>query len=183
MNYVTNKFVLLFRGINVSGHKMIKMNELRENLGSIGLKNVVTYIQSGNVIFESEFSDLQIKSLIKSTISHKYNFEVEFFLCNIDVIKSALDKLPFYGNNYNHKFIYIGFIIKEYNQEYYTNLLNIDFSPEEFQIIDNILYFYIPNGQQQSKFSNNFFENKLNTTITTRNLNTCQKLIEIYNKI
>ena len=70
-------------------------------------------------------------------------------------------------------------MINDYDKENYSKLQSQDFGVEKFDVINNILYFYIPKGQQKSKFSNNFFENKLKTIITTRNVNTCQKLIEL----
>lgn len=181
-----NKYILLFRGINVSGQKIIKMAELKLLLESIGLKKVITYIQSGNVIFESEVCDIKhLETIIKDVIFNNYNFEVEIFICDFETVSSALKNNPYKYHNYSIKSVYIGFIIAEYNENNYNQIKSLEFTekykPEEFEIIENILYFYIPNGQAKSKFSNNFFEKKLNTIITTRNVNTCQKLIEILN--
>jgi uncharacterized protein (DUF1697 family) len=53
-----NTFITLLRGINVSGQKMIKMVELKALYESLNLKNVKTYIQSGNVIFECSYSNV-----------------------------------------------------------------------------------------------------------------------------
>ena len=181
-----NKYILLFRGINVSGQKIIKMIELKILLESIGLKNIVTYIQSGNVIFDSEISDIkQLETKIKDIILKTYVFEVDIFICDVSVVSAALKNNPFKDNHYSIKSVYIGFIISEYNEQNYNQLKSQEFTekykPEEFAIIENILYFYIPNGQANSKFSNNFFEKKLKTIITTRNVNTCQKLIDLFN--
>ncbi|MBK6682268.1 MAG: DUF1697 domain-containing protein [Ignavibacteriales bacterium] len=60
-------YIALLRGINVSGHKIIKMAELKELLMSIGFRNVQTYIQSGNVVFESD--DTSIPDLELSIMS------------------------------------------------------------------------------------------------------------------
>ena len=51
-------FMSLIRGINVGGHRQIRMNELKDLHESLGLRDVLTYIQSGNVVFTSDDADV-----------------------------------------------------------------------------------------------------------------------------
>ena len=55
-----NLFIVLLRGINISGHNIIKMNDLKQSLSSLGYQKIQTYIQSGNIIFESDHTDIEI---------------------------------------------------------------------------------------------------------------------------
>ncbi len=69
------KFVALLRGINVSGQKQIKMSDLKSLFEDLNFTKVQTYIQSGNVIFESKTDD--IKSLggkIEQKIKERVRF-------------------------------------------------------------------------------------------------------------
>ena len=70
------KYVSLLRGINVSGKKKIIMKELKTLYESLGFENVITYIQSGNVIFDSNDSAKVLVSKIKKSITLKYGFTV-----------------------------------------------------------------------------------------------------------
>lgn len=65
-------YIALLRGINVTGHNKIKMTELKQLFIDSGFREVVTYIQSGNVIFQSEQSDISKieQSIIKAIEKH-----------------------------------------------------------------------------------------------------------------
>jgi len=179
-----NKYIVLLRGINVSGKKLIKMKELQQHLLSIGFTNVKTYIQSGNIILETCLVDIkEIKSQINNLLQNIYGFTVEIFITDSNYIQKSLDNNPFLEYKNQNK-VYLGFLVDIPNDEK-LNILIIEyktnkFGEELFKIIDNTLYFYLPNGQANSKFSNNYFEKKLGISITTRNINTCNKLIELH---
>jgi len=71
-------FVALLRGINVSGKNVIRMAELQESLDGIGLTHVRTYLQSGNVIFQSANRDtMKLAKLIHDCIAHDYTYDVD----------------------------------------------------------------------------------------------------------
>ncbi|MEM5621630.1 DUF1697 domain-containing protein [Bacillus thuringiensis] len=69
-------YIALLRGINVGGHKVIKMADLKRVFESIGLKQVKTYIQSGNIVFESEEDIKFLKERIQSEIKNVFGFDV-----------------------------------------------------------------------------------------------------------
>ncbi len=54
------RYIALLRGINVGGKRIIKMDDLKTVLSSIGLKNIITYIQSGNIIFDYPKCNIQV---------------------------------------------------------------------------------------------------------------------------
>ena len=72
-------YIALLRGINVGGHKIIKMADLKQAFKSIGLKQVKTYIQSGNIVFKSEEDITFLKERIQSEI--KMFLVLMFRLC------------------------------------------------------------------------------------------------------
>ena len=63
-----NTYISLLRGINVSGQKKIKMAELTSLYESLNFENVSTYIQSGNVVFETSFDGKELKNTIENAI-------------------------------------------------------------------------------------------------------------------
>ncbi len=70
-------YISILRGINLGGHHSIKMEDLKQLLGTIGLKNAQTYIQSGNIVFQyKKSSPEKLSQLISAKIMEAYNFDV-----------------------------------------------------------------------------------------------------------
>ncbi|HET9135245.1 MAG TPA: DUF1697 domain-containing protein [Candidatus Kapabacteria bacterium] len=88
------KYVAFLRGINVGGHKLIKMDELTSIFSSFGLKNVKTLLQSGNVIFEVPTSSTLVKK-IESGLLKSLGYEVKVILRSIDEIEAMIALDPF----------------------------------------------------------------------------------------
>ena len=68
------KYIILLRGINVSGKNILSMSDLRQILNDLDFQNVQTYIQSGNIILESEVSKVLICEKIKKAILDKFGY-------------------------------------------------------------------------------------------------------------
>ena len=90
-------YIAFLRAINVSGQKLIKMEALRAALGEIpGIKNVSTYIQSGNVIFEGKDGEEEkLRGKIEKQIKKVFDFEVETFVRTADELAAILKNNPF----------------------------------------------------------------------------------------
>ncbi|MDH5359378.1 MAG: DUF1697 domain-containing protein [Gammaproteobacteria bacterium] len=71
------RYISLLRGVNVSGQNKILMDELKSLYQSLGFENIISYIQSGNVIFEAEEKDMKILAAdIEEAIASKYGLNV-----------------------------------------------------------------------------------------------------------
>ncbi len=89
-------YIALLRGINVSGQKIIKIDELRKLFESLGFKNVKTYIQSGNVIFNSQIESIdKIVKLIEKKIKEVFSFDVTVIIRNRDELGKIIQTNPF----------------------------------------------------------------------------------------
>jgi len=176
------KFVSLLRGINVSGQKKIKMAELKAMYLSLGFQNVETYIQSGNVVFESKITDKsEIKKLIENAIKKQFDFDVPVHvLCKLE-IEDAFKLNPFLKRK-NIPIEHLGITFLE-NSPDASPLQSISelsvAGKDEFQIIDKNIFLLLPNGFGRTKLSNNMFERKLKTNATSRNWKTITKLVEM----
>ncbi|KGE13417.1 DUF1697 domain-containing protein [Sphingobacterium deserti] len=171
-------YIVLLRAVNVSGKNMIKMAELRQELQVAGFSNVITYIQSGNILLKSlEPADI-VAGKVKVLIEDKFGLTLEVFVLDRSFLQKALDKIPIKGKLApNHLFITV--LNKEPDKALLEKVKAIDHADETFDIVENILYFYLPNGAARAKMSNNYFEKKLHVIATGRNLNTYQKLLEL----
>lgn len=171
-------YIAVLRGINVGGHRKIKMADLRQELSAMGLEKVNTYIQSGNIVFSSEEQD---KALLKKSIEDKirevYGFEVPTILLVKEELEQVISENPY--ANYDLSRLYVTFVEKSPERDMLESIQKVDYSPEEFCIVRKHLYFYSPVGRGKSKMSNNFFEKKLKVNMTSRNWRTVNKLLEM----
>lgn len=169
-------YIALLRGINVSGHKLIKMAELKELLMSIGFRNVQTYIQSGNVVFESdETSITNLELSIMSVITKKYGFDVEVMVRSVDEFSRIVETNPFPDAEGNK--LYITFFREVPQKIPFEELDKVKSESEVYLFQDRIMFFYCPEGYGFTKLSNLFIEKKLKTVATSRNMNTIVKLL------
>lgn len=174
-------YIALLRGINVSGQKKIKMADLREHLEELNFQDIQTYIQSGNIVFKSEKTSLKnLETLIKDKIQEKYDFEVPVVVITPTTIKSAAKNNPFEKDAMKDpKKFSVVFLQEQPLQENVKILSGYDYSPEEYVLVGEIIYFYAANGAGRAKMTNNFFENKLKVKATSRNWRTVHKLVEL----
>ncbi len=176
-------YIALLRGINVSGHKLIKMSDLKLLFENCGFENVTTYIQSGNVVFSSStLKKEEIKKQIEFAIKNTFEFEVTTILLNVEELIQAIKNHSFLKNNpLETKSIYFIFLDENPTTELINNLNTLNQETEFFKITDKVIYCFYSNGYGNSKWNNVFFEKKLKVNGTTRNYNTVCKLIEIAN--
>ena len=171
-------FIALLRGINVSGHKIIRMAELRAALSDSGLHKVRTYIQSGNVIFESGVSSRKkLESIIEKTIKNHFGHEVPVLVIEPGVIQDILDRCPFEQDKKEKS--YFTLLYSEPEPTLVKDLETISFPNEEFHIDNSVIYYYCSTGYAKAKWNNKLIERKLKTKATSRNYRTMMKLLSL----
>lgn len=169
-------YISILRGINVSGQKKIIMADLKKIYESLGFKNVQTYIQSGNVVFEyKKESPKKIQQFIFDAIQKQYGFDVPNLILSSEEIETALNNNPFK----DIEKMYFTFLAETPTKENIEKLYTYHFDEEYYELIDKVVYFHCPNGAGRAKMSNNFFEQKLKVMATSRNLKTTKKLLEM----
>lgn len=174
------KHIAFLRGINVSGQKKIKMAELRAQMEIEGFQGVQSYIQSGNLLFESDEASSELETKVKDTIRKHYGFEVPTLVVEASYLSRVLAESPFAKDpEKDVKRFYYTFLAEEPAPERLQALEEYDFAPEEYAVGELVVYFYSPNSYGRAKMSNNFFEKKLKVQATTRNLNTIRKMIAL----
>lgn len=167
-------YIALLRGINVSGQKMIKMADLKVMFESIGLGAVRTYIQSGNVLFEDDaFSLEELVDKIYTALLDRFGFEVDVQVFSASIWNQIIVNNPFLvQENLDEAKLYVTLLASQPLPENKEKLSNFSFEQETYQLIDRAVYLYVPKGYGNAKLSNNFLENKLKVSATTRNWKT-----------
>lgn len=176
------KHLALLRGINVSGHNMIKMEALKITLEAIGFTNVVTYIQSGNVFVETEEeSGFGVGFKIKQEIFKTFGHEVPVIVIGKNDLELCFKNNPFLKQkDVDTKKLYVAFISKELSSSAINELKISQFKPDEAVIDGNRIFIKYDIGAGRTKLDQKYIEKKLNVTATIRNWNTVTKLLEMY---
>ena len=171
------KQIALLRGINVGGKNKIKMAELREQLEADTLKNVTTYIQSGNIIFNSTATPASLEKKISRIIKSKFGFDIPVLVFPLKRLQRLVKENPFAKKQIEH--VAVTLLNKKPTKQDIAAIKDLDFGNDQFQITGDNIFLHCPNGFSRTKLTNNFFEQKLNVTATTRNWKTINKLIEL----
>ncbi len=175
------KYISILRGINVGGHKMIKMDALRKMCETLDFSDVETYIQSGNIIFtckKTNFADLENK--IAENIVKTFGFDVPVMVKEVEDVAIILQNNPFVKEaNEDEKALHVTFLSEIPDTEAVEKIKNATYDGDKFVIVEKTVYLYCVNSYHKTKLSNNFFEKKLNVTATTRNWKTVNELVKI----
>ncbi|MFC9724938.1 DUF1697 domain-containing protein [Bacillus cereus] len=168
-------YIALLRGINVGGHKVIKMAELKRVFESIGLKQVKTYIQSGNIVFESEEDINFLKDRIQTEIKNEFDFDVPVMLRTHDEFINIIKQCPYEVHSLlEGESVHVAFLTNVLSEEESSQLLIFKSELEDCYIDEKVVYLFFKNSIRNSKLMNQF--QKLHTPATVRNWRTVNKL-------
>ncbi|MBA3648292.1 MAG: DUF1697 domain-containing protein [Chitinophagales bacterium] len=178
-------YISILRGINVSGHKQIKMADLKVLYEGLKFKDVSTYIQSGNIVFKAaSTSDTEISAKIGQAILKKYQFEVPVIIRTAQEMETIYAANPFINQkDIDQEKLHVTFLARMPEQVNLDKIENLSYASDQFTLLNREVYLYCPGGYGNTKLSNTFFENKLKVTATTRNWKTVTKLIAIADQI
>ena|SRR6266404_3246200 len=174
-------YIAMLRGINVSGHKMIKMETLRSSFGALKLSNVQTYVQSGNVIFGSrDGSVAALCEKIEQRILRDFGFSVPVFVRTAKELAQIIKDNPFLKETaIDHSKLHVTFLSDAAPKMALEALQPLAAQSEQFHVIGREIYLYCPNGYGRTKLSNTAIEKKLSVGATTRNWKTVNTLLAL----
>ncbi|MGG0301575.1 DUF1697 domain-containing protein [Bacillus albus] len=168
-------YIALLRGINVGGHKIIKMADLKQMFESIELKQVKTYIQSGNIVFKSEEDIKFLKERIQSEIKNVFSFDVPVMLRTNDEFINIIKGCPYDADSLvEGESIHVAFLANELSEKEKDQLLMQKNETEDCYIDENVVYLFFKNSIRNSKLINQF--QRLHIPATVRNWRTVSKL-------
>lgn len=170
------RYVALLRGINVGGHRKIKMVELKALFERLGCTDVVTYIQSGNVVFTAQDSS-NLAQKISAEIRNDRGWEVPVVVLTAEVLQSIMEHCPFPPEQ--KKESYFALLHSIPAAELAEQLQHIEIKDELFSYSDHCVYFFCAKGYRNATLNNNWLEKKLRVAATTRNYKTMQKLLDL----
>lgn len=171
-------YISLIRGINVGGHKKLKMDELRKAVETLGLKQVKTYVQSGNIVFQAPKQSVAgLSRKIERVIKKKFGHEVSVITKTPEEIEAAIRNNPLMKEkDVDTTRIYVVFLSGSPQSSDIKKLDTIPSGGDRYRWLRDIIFLHLPNGAGNSKLANASFEKWLAVHATTRNWNTVNNL-------
>ena len=170
-------YAIFLRGVTPTGKNRVPMADLRSALAKAGLRDVRTYIQSGNVIAGSDLGPAAIESRVHEVILKEIGADLAVVARTHPQINKILKNNPFPADAAART--YYTLFASAPAAALAAGLRQIDFAPDEVQIVGDTLYTLYATKHSDSKFNNNFYERKLKIAATTRNFNTLSRLLEL----
>lgn len=164
------KYIALLRWINVGGNSILPMAELKSICESIGFKNVFTFIQSGNVIFESDFSEDKLIKNLEEALFSRNQKQITIIIRTASELEKVLSGNPFIEANPAQ--VGVMFFVHPLPKDFLKDFV-IKW-PEQIKVSGRELYIHYPNGMWQSKL-----KIPLSKIWTVRNINTISKLVKL----
>lgn len=175
------KLISMLRGINVGHQNQIRMAELKSLYESLGFSSVQTYVQSGNVVFESsDHNQNAATSIIEAALEQKYGSQIPVLIRTVEDFQHLIDANPFtHGRSEDRTKLHVTFLYRRPSEENIAKITGFKDPIDEFFLEDMEVFLFCPNGYGRTKLSNTFFEKKLAVAATTRNWNTVTTLLEL----
>ncbi len=171
------KYVVLLRGINVGG-RIIKMADLKACLEKAGLQNVVTLLQSGNVVFESDMSAPELKKLIESSLSARFGYPAKAQVLAMDSLRAIVASYPF-GTAGDSQHDYVIFLENGLEKELAGEPCDLN-AGEQVAAGRGVIYWRVDKGSTlKSAFAKLLTKAKYKDFNTNRNIKTLLKMLAL----
>ncbi len=174
------KYAAFLRGINVGGKNKIKMEILREMCAALGFENVKTYINSGNIIFETmTIDDKKLAAKIESAIEKEFGLQIKTIVRSTAEIEEIIKNNPFAGQFENAKDLHVFFLDKELPNEKRELLLSNNNKNEMFTVRNREIFCLLRVSVSDSLMGKDYISKKLKVSATARNWRTVNKVLEL----
>ena len=171
------KYSAFLRAINVGGNAIIKMTDLKLMFESAGLENVQTYIQSGNVIFETEDNIDAVKKRIERQLEGAAGYKIHFFVRTMRDLQSIVSKSPFTAKA--NEMVYVAFLDQKPDPKSQQALLDLKNEADDFAVKGHEVY-HLRRDREKSALAKTSIEKILKSPATLRNMTTLAKMVDKY---
>ncbi len=180
------KYVALLRGINVGGNNKVEMPKLKLAFESLGYKNVSTYINSGNVIFEvgeevGRGSVGEIKNLrteIESKLKKQFGFEIRVFVCKFETLQKICKEIPKDWQNDDVQKTDVLFLWEDFDNKETLKLIKINPEVDRLEFLHGVIVWNVKRSGYAKSGMHKFIGTTVYKNMTARNVNTVRRLGE-----
>jgi uncharacterized protein (DUF1697 family) len=165
----------MLRGVNLGASRRIKMEDLRAVYETLGLRDVRTYVQSGNVVFRSPRGISPAR--VEAAIEERFGFRSAVIHRTPEELRAVIARNPFPGVEGSK--LAVWFLSDDPGEEAREKVRALDMPPEKLHVEARELYIYFPEGMARPKLNLGKIDRALKVAATARNWNTVTKLLEM----
>jgi uncharacterized protein (DUF1697 family) len=173
------KQIVLLRGVNVGGRNRVAMSALRAALETAGMRNVVTYVQSGNVVLDGDAKPDALTRKVQAVIAEVFGLEIAIVVRTRAELAKVLHHDPFGDVADQEKLYQVGFCAESPEKEAVAKLAERAVEGERLILHGREIYAWFPHGVGRSKLAAQLSRQNLGTVVTARNWITVKKLLEL----
>lgn len=184
MTSKSRTYVALLRGINVGGRNKVPMARLRRVVSGLGFSDVRTHLQSGNVVFRTTTgagadTPTALEARLEQALVEEFGFEVSCLVRTPAELERALATCPWPGDELDPSKVLLMFLREKPPTDFLADLDPERFAPDEFRLIDRVVYCYYPNGMGRSKLAAALSGLRPPPVMTGRNWRTIRAVVEL----
>ncbi len=173
-------YVALLRGINVGGKNKVAMPRLKKTFEAVGLTDVTTYINSGNVIFkEARRKPATIVSALEKAIEKDFGFPIRVLIRDLPAVKKVIQALPEAWTNDQKMKCDVMFLWKEVDRKDIVKDLTVKPEIEDLVYVPGALIWRVDRPAITRSGMLKMVGTDLYKAMTIRNCNTVRKLAEL----
>jgi uncharacterized protein (DUF1697 family) len=173
-------YVALLRGINVGGKNKVEMSRLRTTFEGIGLTDVRTYINSGNVVFTSRRrKPVSLLPLIEVAIAGEFGFPVRVVLRDLDNMEAVVDAIPLSWKDDSTMRCYVIFLWEEFDEPAVLERLRINDGIDDVKYVPGAIIWRVDRDVLTRSGMMKLTSDELYRSMTIRNCNTVRTLVEM----
>lgn len=171
------KYIALLRGINVGGNNKVEMKKLKATFEKLGFISVTTYINSGNVLFDS--IDLPNVSQIEKAIKKDFGFEIKVLIRTQENIESLCDSIPEFWENNSEMKTDVLFLWDEMDRQETIDLITQNPQIDTLVYHPGAIIWHIKKANYNQSGMHKLVGTRVYKSMTVRNVNTMRKLVEL----
>jgi uncharacterized protein (DUF1697 family) len=172
-------FVVMLRGVNVSGHNRLPMADFAAALSELGFGGVTTYVQSGNAVFSGRGQPPTVAAKVSRQLAERFELDVPIVVRTADELRSVLVANPYLAVERDPTKLHVTFLVGAPGAAAGSIEPPANPGRDSFDVVGREVYLHCPDGYGRTKLTNDFFERRLRTTATTRNWRTVLALAEL----
>ena len=173
------RHVVLLRAVNLGSRNKVAMPKLRDALTAAGYDDVITYVQSGNVVLSSSQSANHVAAGVHDVIAAEFGLDIKVVVRSAAQLRAVVKGNPWPEAAGEPTKLVVAFLDAKPTKRALADVDAAAYEPERFELSGSELYLWYRNGQARTKLSAAFFEKALKVPATARNWNTVTKLLEL----
>jgi len=173
-------WIILLRGVNVSGKNKLPMADFRAALTEAGFSNVQSYIQSGNVVLDVQaaLSEDAVSQAVQTVLLDKFDIQTPIMLLTADRLQKAAQANPLGQEFEKPNWMFLFFLSEPPTSPNLDKLTELTSENERWELLGDVFYVFAGDGAGRSKLIARA-EKLLGASATARNWKTVQKLLEM----